>query len=153
MRSYANGAGYNTQCATPTESLPEADGWNGFESRNQAATSDPNEDSLFAIQGTQTYEARLQPFGVFVVADGMGGHARGDEASNLALHVISNSIVPLLLGNVALGQDALQELLMNSVQRANEVLYQQNLQEGTNMGTTITGCPGGRRYRVCRECR
>ena len=27
----------------------------------------PNEDSLFAIQGTQTYEARLQPFGVFVI--------------------------------------------------------------------------------------
>ncbi len=98
----------------------------------------PNEDSLFAIQGTQTYEERLQPFGVFVVADGMGGHARGEEASNLALRVISNSIVPSLLGNAALSPDALQELLMNSVQRANEILYRQNLQEGTNMGTTIT---------------
>jgi len=98
----------------------------------------PNEDSLFAIQGTQTYEARLQPFGVFVIADGMGGHVRGEEASNLALHVLRNSVVPPLLGNAALGQDALQELLMNSIQRANAVLYQFNLQEATNMGTTIT---------------
>ena len=98
----------------------------------------PNEDSLFAIQGTQTYEAHLQPFGVFVIADGMGGHACGEEASNLALRVISNSVVPALLGNAALSQDALQELLVNSVQRANEVLFRHNLQEDTNMGTTVT---------------
>ncbi|HKV60207.1 MAG TPA: hypothetical protein VJO32_18095, partial [Ktedonobacteraceae bacterium] len=69
----------------------------------------PNEDGLFAIQGVQTYEERLQPFGVFVVADGMGGHAHGGKASALALHVISNCVVPPLLGNAALGQDALQE--------------------------------------------
>jgi serine/threonine protein phosphatase PrpC len=98
----------------------------------------PNEDSLFAIQGTQTYEERLQPFGVFMIADGMGGHARGEEASDLALRVLSNSIVPPLLGNAALCQDALQELLMNSTQRANAVLYQHNLHEGANMGTTVT---------------
>ncbi len=98
----------------------------------------PNEDSLFAIQGTQTYEARLQPFGVFVVADGMGGHAHGEEASNLTLRVLSNSVVPPLLGNAWLGQEALLDLLMNSVQRANEVLYQHNLHKGTNMGTTVT---------------
>lgn len=98
----------------------------------------PNGDSLFAFQGTQTYEEQLQPFGVFAVADGMGGHVRGEEASNLALRVISNSIVPSLLGNATLSPDALQELLMNSVQRANEVLYRHNQQEETNMGTTIT---------------
>ncbi len=98
----------------------------------------PNEDSLFAFQGTQTYEERLQSFGVLMVADGMGGHMRGEEASNLALRVISNSIVPLLLGNAALSPDALQELLMDSVRRANEVLYRHNQQEETNMGTTIT---------------
>jgi serine/threonine protein phosphatase PrpC len=98
----------------------------------------PNEDSLFAFQGTQTYVERLQSFGVLMVADGMGGHMCGEEASNLALRVISNSIVPSLLGNAALSPDALQELLMDSVRRANEVLYRHNQQEGTNMGTTIT---------------
>ena len=98
----------------------------------------PNEDSLFAIQGTQTYEACLQPFGICMIADGMGGHARGEEASNLALRVIGNSIVPALLGNAALGQDVLQEILMDSIQRANAALYQYNRYEGTNMGTTIT---------------
>ena len=69
----------------------------------------PNEDSLFAIQGTQTCRADLQPLGLFVVADGMGGHAYGQEASNLALRVISR-IVPPLLGDTVLDHDTLLEL-------------------------------------------
>ncbi len=97
-----------------------------------------NEDSVFAIQGTQTYKGRLQPFGVFIVADGIGDHEYGAEASNLALRVMSNSIVPFLLGNAALGQDALFELLISGVQRANEVLYRYNVQEHTHIGTTVT---------------
>lgn len=98
----------------------------------------PNEDSLFALQGTQTYDAHLQPFGVFVVADGMGGHAYGQEASSLAIRVISSSVVPPLLGNAELGHDAFLGLLMNSVQQANKAVYQYNQQEGANMGTTVT---------------
>lgn len=98
----------------------------------------PNEDSLFAIQCTQTYGNLLQPFGVFVVADGMGGHAYGQEASNLAIRVISSTTVPSLLGNAQLGHNMLLELLVNSVQRANGAVYQYNQQKGANMGTTVT---------------
>ncbi len=35
----------------------------------------PNEDSLFAMQGERTHNSQPQQFGLFVVADGMGGHA------------------------------------------------------------------------------
>ena len=98
----------------------------------------PNEDSLFAFQGTQTCGDQLQPFGVFVIADGMGGHTHGQEASNLALRVLSSSVVPPLFGNAALGQDALLELLVNSVRRANGAVFWNNEQDRTNMGTTVT---------------
>jgi len=98
----------------------------------------PNEDSLFAFQGTQTCGDQLQPFGVFVIADGMGGHTHGQEASNLALRVLSSSVVPPLFGNAASGQDALLDLLVNSVQRANGAVFWNNEQDRTNMGTTVT---------------
>ena len=41
----------------------------------------PNEDSLFAAQGERTLNSQAQQFGLFVVADGMGGHANGRIAT------------------------------------------------------------------------
>lgn len=98
----------------------------------------PNEDSLFALQGSQTHELDMQTFGLFAVADGMGGHAYGREASRLVIHIMSNTIMPMLLGNAELGEDTLLELLLESVQRANGAMYQFNQQHAVNMGTTIT---------------
>ena len=58
----------------------------------------PNEDSLFAIQGLRsTSNDESVPAGLFVIADGMGGHANGGDASRLAVREISNIIVPALL--------------------------------------------------------
>lgn len=45
----------------------------------------PNEDSLFAAQGLLTGVETQPLFGLFVVADGMGGHANGEDASRLAI--------------------------------------------------------------------
>ena len=98
----------------------------------------PNEDSLFAIQGAQTYHTLIQPFGVFVVADGMGGYVNGQEAGHLAISAISNSVVPPLLGNAKLGDTVLSQLLADGVQRANHALYQRNQQVSARMGTTVT---------------
>src|SRR5581483_5918146 len=40
----------------------------------------PNEDSLFAAKGMRTDSPAPQNFGLFVIADGMGGHANGQDA-------------------------------------------------------------------------
>jgi len=97
----------------------------------------PNEDSLFALHGSQTWQDDIQPFGLFVIADGMGGHACGQEASLLATRMTSNTIVPMLLGNAELGHNALFDLLRESVRRANDTIYHHNRQQNANMGTTL----------------
>jgi serine/threonine protein phosphatase PrpC len=105
----------------------------------------PNEDSLFAIQGIRTTEDGPVPAGLFVVADGMGGHANGRDASRLAVHEISNIIVPTLLngdGNDNWDADDEEEFMLNllkdGVDRANLAIHQQNRNTPHMMGTTIT---------------
>jgi serine/threonine protein phosphatase PrpC len=105
----------------------------------------PNEDSLFAIQGIRTTEYGPVPAGLFVIADGMGGHANGGDASRLAVREISNIIVPALLRDDSDQsrdeqdeQEFLLNLLKDGVQRANLAIYQQNSTMSQMMGTTIT---------------
>jgi serine/threonine protein phosphatase PrpC len=104
----------------------------------------PNEDSLFAIQGMRVTDEGSQPAGLFVVADGMGGHSNGREASRTAIHSISDVIVPALLrdvsGNSAKEEKALfLDMLKNGVHQANLSLYRRNRDLTPNMmGTTLT---------------
>jgi serine/threonine protein phosphatase PrpC len=106
----------------------------------------PNEDSLFAIQGVRgTSNDESVPAGLFVIADGMGGHANGGDASRLAVREISNIIVPALSrddGNSNRDEQDEEEffvnLLRDGVQRANHAIYQRNRSMPDMMGTTIT---------------
>jgi serine/threonine protein phosphatase PrpC len=106
----------------------------------------PNEDSLFAIQGIRsTSNDESVPAGLFVIADGMGGHANGGDASRLAVREVSNIIVPALLhddGNGNIDEQDEEEffikLLRDGVQRANRAIYQRNRSMPDMMGTTIT---------------
>jgi serine/threonine protein phosphatase PrpC len=98
----------------------------------------PNEDSLFAMQGARTTNAQPQEFGLFVVADGMGGHANGQDASRLAIQTIINYILPRISANNQMDDNALLNLLRDGVQCANEAVHQRNLEERADMGTTMT---------------
>ena len=68
----------------------------------------------------------------------MGGHANGHEASRLAIQHVRNSIIPTLLSNVDLDSMHCKELLLEGIQHANLAIYQQNCQQGSDMGFTIT---------------
>src|SRR6266480_225900 len=59
----------------------------------------PNEDSLVAFEGTCIYNGELLPFGLFVVADGMGGYAHGQDASYLAVQTVLRSVLPNVAGS------------------------------------------------------
>lgn len=87
-----------------------------------------NEDAVFVLQVEQEGGHSLEPLGLFVLADGMGGHRLGDVASALASrvvarHVIEEVLVPALMGQER-GADrpALTEVLVDAVNRANSAV-------------------------------
>ncbi|MBA2288262.1 MAG: serine/threonine-protein phosphatase [Ktedonobacteraceae bacterium] len=98
----------------------------------------PNEDSLITVQGTCLYNERLQTFGLFIVADGMGGHAYGQDASYLAIQTILQSVLGSIAGSDSMSDELLPEVLCDAVREANLVIYRRGREAGNDMGTTIT---------------
>lgn len=112
--------------------------------------SDPNEDSALVLQLQRVHESMSAPLGVYIVADGMGGHDYGQVASRVAINVIAETLTKALLldplsaernGEAVkpLDEDTLVALLHGAVADANNVLCQKNAQDKTDMGSTLTG--------------
>jgi protein phosphatase len=78
--------------------------------------------------------------GLFVVADGMGGHAAGEVASRLAVDTIREWVAKSLPGDgVALDVTAAADCLADGIQAANRVVFEasQAQPECSGMGTTV----------------
>ena len=112
---------------------------------------DANQDAMFAFTSVVSGVDEKPDFGLFIVADGMGGHEHGEQASLLASriigkHVTKDIFIPLL--NSEPGGDAerptITEVLRSAVQRANDVVSEQ-VPDG---GTTVTAAAvmGGLAY-------
>jgi len=98
-----------------------------------------NEDSLLIIELAAVFCSVSVPVGLFVVADGMGGHEAGDVASQLAIRAIAQRALGEVLVPTAAGEplpDA-REWLTDATQAANRVVYDQRRAAGTDMGTTL----------------
>jgi serine/threonine protein phosphatase PrpC len=74
--------------------------------------------------------------GIFVVADGMGGHAAGEVASEMAVRFVSRELGSLK----GLGDDQVAERMRLSIRNANGAIFQRTLTEHDKrgMGTTVT---------------
>ena len=96
----------------------------------------PNEDSLLAIENFTGLVAP-QPVGLFIVADGMGGHGNGREASQLAIRAMRESVLMALQLGVE-EDETLMEVLVEGVHSANHSVYKRNQQQHADMGTTLT---------------
>lgn len=98
-----------------------------------------NEDSLLTLAIAPVFRSQNQPVGVFLVADGMGGHEAGDVASQLTARVIAQRAAAEILAPAAAGQpvpDA-RSWLTDVVSAANRQVYEQRRRAGTDMGSTL----------------
>jgi serine/threonine protein phosphatase PrpC len=100
---------------------------------------DHNEDSLLAITHTISSSAGNVPFGLYIVADGMGGHQFGEVASNAAVRIIAGSILRKFhsyLFNLPVQaiQESVQEVVESSVREAHRFVQR----EAPGGGTTVT---------------
>lgn len=105
------------------------------------ARRERNEDSCFSFVSEMGGHFKMQPFGLFIIADGMGGHADGHIASKIASrtaahHIINSLYLPLLEDSEKVMQTPIQEVLETAVQRANTAVYEYDPE--MDSGTTLT---------------
>ncbi len=100
---------------------------------------DHNEDSVLALTSTIVGSAEGIPFGLYIVADGMGGHQFGEVASNAAIRIMGGNITKKFhsylydLPTQAL-QESLQEVMEISITEAHQYVQR----EAPGSGTTVT---------------
>jgi protein phosphatase len=98
-----------------------------------------NEDSLLSIEITRNQQSVSQPLGIYVVADGMGGHAAGEKASGAIVNTIAErAIRDLLHSQISEGnhQDC-GEWLRRAVEEANKAVFELRKSVGADMGSTL----------------
>lgn len=100
-----------------------------------------NEDVILVAEANQEGDNPLPPFGLFVLADGMGGHQAGEVASALAARMVARHIIQqvyltmLYQREHGAGEPSLQEVLVEAVNLAN--------------ATVATVVPGGGTTLIC----
>lgn len=100
---------------------------------------DLNEDSLLSITSVIGGNSGSLPFGLYIIADGMGGHQYGEVASNAAIRTVAGYVMrkfyPYLFDlKPSQPDESLQEIMQKSVREAQKAIQT----EAPSSGTTLT---------------
>jgi len=101
-----------------------------------------NEDAIFTFSTCMVTDSRQIPFGLFVVADGMGGHQHGEIASGIAVRAMATSILrkaflPMVSVEGSMPDESLQEILQNAVSEAHANIVKDAIGGGTTLTTAL----------------
>lgn len=100
---------------------------------------DHNEDTLFSFNTILAGEDDQQPFGLFIVADGMGGHQHGEIASQTAVKSMSNYLIrKLYLPTLSLKSEVLNEPLHEIIEAGITEAQEAVAKSAPGGGTTLT---------------
>jgi protein phosphatase len=110
---------------------------------HQGMVREVDEDSLLALDLRMVQDSRGHSWGLFIVADGMGGHEAGEIASGLALRgaaevVMSSYLAPTIESDVPYEEARLREIVQKAILQANAYVLREAQARGNDMGTTIT---------------
>jgi protein phosphatase len=102
-----------------------------------------DEDSLLTLDLRTVQENKGKSWGLFIVADGMGGHAAGEVASGLAIRgatevVLSAYLTPTLDADAPYDEAQLKEIVRKAIAQGNQYVLNEARARGNDMGTTIT---------------
>lgn len=100
---------------------------------------DHNEDALFTLTVTLSVDGGKMPFGIYIVADGMGGHMYGEIASEIAVRSMGNYLVSqlypaLISASPDLPAETIQSVMSAGIQEAHQAV----LEDASGGGTTLT---------------
>lgn len=102
-----------------------------------------NEDAFLTLKSLIGTQPEPVPVGLLIIADGMGGHAGGKEASSMAIRVASGILareilLPLLESQAtAVASRPIQEVLSEATVSANEAVSQTEGDAGTTLTSVI----------------
>jgi PPM family protein phosphatase len=107
--------------------------------RSVGKQRDHNEDSSFSMTAVLANEQKTYTFGLYVVADGMGGHMHGELASGIAVksvssYLIRNLFMPLVERTNQDPDSSLLQLMQSACKEAHQAVAS-NAPGG---GTTLT---------------
>jgi len=100
---------------------------------------DHNEDALFTLTTNLIADDTQIPFGLYIIADGMGGHQHGEIASSVAVRTLASVVVQkIYLSFMGLSEsqneESIQEILQEGVIQAHHEINT----KAEGGGTTLT---------------
>ncbi len=105
-----------------------------------------NEDSFGSLALNLAHDSYRQPLAVAIVADGLGGHASGQDASRLAVRMFIERMTRALalpvvapLGTSLPPDEVVEDAIREAANAANAAVYQANVKGAGDMGSTLVG--------------